>query len=331
MKKSIILVLSLLLMILPVTGTVSAGSDMHGSLKIHYSDRTGNENKAISGAVFSIYKLAGIPGDDSGYVLTDGFLPYSGTVTGLDSMNSLGSEELGTLAYSMKNIIKAQGIKSLASGVTDADGYLTFSSENGTEIGPGIYLVTGDKCVCGTYAYYASSSIIRIPEYDEGSHGWNYSIAVDPKYERITENSTDTTDITVTKIWKEQGISKYRPDAVTVKLYKNTQLYDTVALNKSNDWTYGWKDLEGGNEWFVCENEVSGYTFSVTSDGDVFAITNTPVNPEPESSEPDDDSQKEKLPQTGVLWWPVPVFAAAGLALTALGIVLSRRAGKDSR
>lgn len=50
----------------------------------------------------------------------------------------------------------------------------------------------------------------------------------------------------------------------------------------------------------------------------------------PKDTQPSDDSQPSKLPQTGLLWWPVPVCALAGLVLVALGVRLNgRRGGKD--
>ena len=40
------------------------------------------------------------------------------------------------------------------------------------------------------------------------------------------------------------------------------------------------------------------------------------------------DTPPDKLPQTGQLWWPVPLLASAGLLLTAAGVVIRR---KDQR
>ena len=31
------------------------------------------------------------------------------------------------------------------------------------------------------------------------------------------------------------------------------------------------------------------------------------------------------LPQTGQLWWPVPLLAVAGMALVMLGLIVNRR------
>lgn len=48
-----------------------------------------------------------------------------------------------------------------------------------------------------------------------------------------------------------------------------------------------------------------------------------PTDPPPPTTEPD-----PTLPQTGQLWWPVPLLAAAGMTLFAAGWVLTRSKGQ---
>ncbi len=50
--------------------------------------------------------------------------------------------------------------------------------------------------------------------------------------------------------------------------------------------------------------------------------------PEPTQTQPPDE---EKLPQTGMLWWPVPVLACAGLVFLGVGVALKRRYSADER
>ncbi len=54
--------------------------------------------------------------------------------------------------------------------------------------------------------------------------------------------------------------------------------------------------------------------------------------PEP-TTEPSTDPTKpeQNLPQTGQLWWPVPVLACGGLLLFAIGMALNRRREPDER
>jgi hypothetical protein len=59
------------------------------------------------------------------------------------------------------------------------------------------------------------------------------------------------------------------------------------------------------------EVDISGYVVNIDQHGDTFLLTNSPVKP--------------SLPQTGVLWWPVPVLAAAGLVFLIAGHLLRGR------
>lgn len=53
----------------------------------------------------------------------------------------------------------------------------------------------------------------------------------------------------------------------------------------------------------------------------------TPEKPEtPTTDIPDEPVPLAMLPQTGLLWWPVPVMAVAGAALTSVGMLGRRRA-----
>ena len=45
---------------------------------------------------------------------------------------------------------------------------------------------------------------------------------------------------------------------------------------------------------------------------------------------PPSGSGGKKLPQTGQLWWPVPVLACAGLGCIAVGLFRRREAGDES-
>ena len=82
-------------------------------------------------------------------------------------------------------------------------------------------------------------------------------------------------------------------------------------------WTYTWNDLpvydNQGKEiiWTITEKAISGYTADVTVKGDYFILINYVVKP--------------TLPQTGMLWWPVPVLAAAGMMFIFIGALMRRR------
>lgn len=73
-----------------------------------------------------------------------------------------------------------------------------------------------------------------------------------------------------------------------------------------------WVDKDG-NSLYTTNPSVITVTYTATM-GNV--ITNTRQLKTPSG---------EKLPQTGALWWPVPVFAMAGAFLTVLGCGIERK------
>ena len=133
------------------------------------------------------------------------------------------------------------------------------------------------------------------------------------------EPEGQTTERTVVKVWDDRGSESGRPSSVTVTLLADGEAWDTQALSDSNGWRFTWRDLpatdDGGAEiaWSVSESAVSGYTPSVSQSGTTLVLTNSVSSP--------------RLPQTGQLWWPVPLLAVGGLALLVVGAALGRRFG----
>ncbi len=73
-------------------------------------------------------------------------------------------------------------------------------------------------------------------------------------------------------------------------------------------------------------NEEGVYNITVESKSEMTTPT-VPENP-PKEDKPKEDTPTGKLPQTGVLWWPVPVLFAAGLILYFLGYITELRRSK---
>ena len=74
------------------------------------------------------------------------------------------------------------------------------------------------------------------------------------------------------------------------------------------------------------EKDPGDYKVTVTQEGVTFVITNTysgnsPINP--------DNPSGPKLPQTGQMWWPVPVLVTMGLALIIFGLWRRKGAGYE--
>ena len=143
--------------------------------------------------------------------------------------------------------------------------------------------------------------------------------------------------------WEDGGHEAERPESIVVQLLCGGKVYDTVTLSQDNSWRYQWENLSAGCAWSVVEKTVpDGYTVTVDRQGLTFLVTNTcgeeqPEEPgEPEEpdtpDEPDTPEEPEtpggqdepKLPQTGLLWWPVPLLACCGLLLFLIGWKIRR-------
>ena len=64
-------------------------------------------------------------------------------------------------------------------------------------------------------------------------------------------------DYTVKKVWVDNDDSaKKRPVNVTVDLFCNDELADTITLSEENEWQYRWENLDPEAEWRVVEREI---------------------------------------------------------------------------
>jgi hypothetical protein len=121
----------------------------------------------------------------------------------------------------------------------------------------------------------------------------------------------------VKKVWDDKGYESQRPSSIQVQLMRNGAVYETVTLNANNNWQHIWSSLQAKDsngtdiQWTIKEVDISGYVVNIAQHGDTFLLTNSPVKP--------------SLPQTGVLWWPVPVLAAAGLVFLIAGHLMRGR------
>ena len=125
---------------------------------------------------------------------------------------------------------------------------------------------------------------------------------------------------TVVKVWDDKGYENHRPKSVQITLLQNGTTYETKTLSEANGWQYTWENLprydKGGKEitWTIRETTVSGYVSSIRQNGFTFVLTNT--------------LNKQKLPQTGILWWPVPILVVAGFTFLITG-TFSRKKKDD--
>ncbi len=315
-------------------GNIDTDRDVY--LQIHYQYQYGSKDTElvqIPNTQFDIYCVATVNASCTEFTLTDEFKRYQSEITGMDKLSNLSKDDWYTLASNLSTRVLVDKVIVTASGRTDVSGRVKLPGSSGVSLKQGLYLVMGKKSSYNGYTYQATPFLICLPNRNNVENTWDYTVNVYPKSTRHADNTNDTT-ITrrVIKIWNDTGNETNRPTEVTVKLLKDGVVEDTVTLNKSNNWSHTWNGLSQKNDWSVVENSVNQYSASVKEEGITFAVTNTyttnvPDEPIPFNPvNPDEPVPSEKhLPQTGMLWWPVPVIAAMGLILLTFGIAVRKR------
>lgn len=276
---------------------IKEGADV--SLSVVY----GTEESPVPGAKVDLYKVADVYGFGE-FIPTEEFASYPLQWEDLDSA------QWKLLAETLASYIVTEQMKPLDTGITDADGRVQFPSEN-EKMTTALYLIMGDAYVYKNKVYTLQPTLICLPNRHEDDV-WQYEEEIYLKYEWVDE----VTELQVRKIWSGDD-SKKRPEKITIQLYQGSELYDTVVLNEENNWYYTWKDLKTAYDWKIVEKEVpAGYTVSVGRNGTTFVVTNTYTQTVPKEPE---------LPQTGMLWWPVPILAGTGLLFFLAGWMMRRR------
>ena len=178
-------------------------------------------------------------------------------------------------------------------------------------------------------------------------------------YKAKEENPPDdppkeTKELTVKKVWSDtDNKEKKRPEELKVKLSDGQE----VTLNEANNWTATLKDLpvkdSDGKEISYSWKEgdmPEGYKLTeMKVDDNVTTLTNTyetkeetpPKNDETTPNNPTNNTTpntpsnksvpSEKLPQTGQLWWPVPLMSVMGLILLTAGVKRRKSTGLRNR
>lgn len=234
----------------------------------------------VSDMKVSLYRVA-----DENYKLTGVFSNYS-----IDL-----KQDVQGAANALENRILMDGIEADACVTSDSSGKASF-----TGLETGIYLVVGKEVFQDGVFYMPQVSLVSL----------SGDLSVDLKYEMSDKPSR----IHVLKVWKKDN-KKSRPKSIEVCLLRSDGIVvDKVVLNSDNQWSYTWDNLSTSYTYSVMETSVpSGYKESCTREKDTIVLTNT-------GSYTDKVEKKDEvLPNSGQLWWPVPVLLFVGLVLFGLG------------
>lgn len=252
------------------------------------------DNEPLSGAKYHVYKVANI----SDYATFSSVGPFDKYDLDFEYLDDDG---WNALALQLANYVNEDKIDESISGKTNQIGQLKFEN-----IDLGLYLVVGDIHVVGANTYTPQVFLISLPNMLE-TDKWEYSVEVYPKY----SYDLDVSKIVSKKVrivWDDEGFENRRPKSVVIELYKDGVKHSEVSLNTENNWNYTWESLDNSYEWTVKEIIDSQYYISNSTylDG-TFTIT---------------ISYKSSLPNTGMLWWPVPILFVSGLIIFFIGILV---------
>ncbi len=307
------ILLCLLLMALLPVQTLAAGNidpERPVSLTLSFQD----DGVPLTGAQFDAFLVATV--DVRGELTaTADFAQFNVNIRGEND------DAWRALASTLEGYILLNQIAPTDSGLTDENGQLRFPCEAGS-LPLGLYLVMGRRHVQDGNAYETEPFMVHLPGRDAQQNAWVYDVEAKVKFVSVPEADETPVGLRVIKVWKDNGYTQRRPQEIVIRLLQDGEVYESVTLSQENNWRHEWETLEAGHEWTVVEEPVADYSVEVVQEGVTFVVTNTYERETP-PGEP-------SLPQTGQLWWPVPVLTAGGLLLIVLGL-LRRRGAEDEK
>lgn len=301
-------------LLLPLQALAAGSIDLNRDVSLNISYQDGNI--PLVGASFDIFLVATV--DEYGKLTTTKeFAQFNVNIRGEND------EAWRILTSTLEGYVLRDNIPPTDSGTTNDKGEASLPTA-GKSLKEGLYLVMGHRHLQNGCRYDSAPFMVMLPGLDKDNNVWIYDVTVHTKFDssQIPDNpDDDTVNREVLKVWEDDGHEKDRPKEVIVQLLRDGEVYDTVTLNEENNWRYTWTELDDCYTWNIVEKELEGYTVEVTREGTNFVITNTykgnipakPVTP-----------AKPKLPQTGQLWWPVPVLLAFGMLFVIIGLIQRR-------
>lgn len=233
---------------------VSAVDTQFGSLKLICE----HENVGLAGITWKIYKVGEKNG--SGYTLTEDFADYPVDLSKIMENTDAMTEAASTLS----NFVVFDDLPPSTGGRTNDSGVLTVKS-----IETGLYLAVGTKLKIGTISYFPTPFLIEV-----GDNG-GMDIEAHPKFMVKNTLPGETERFMLRKVWANASSEEDIPPYLTVEIYENGELFDTVELTAADKWTYSW-DGSAESEWRVKEVTVPAGCFVMYRNNEVqFVIMNT--------------------------------------------------------
>lgn len=299
MKKRILrlfcltLLFCMLLGCLTVHALESIDPEREATLTLYYT----KNDLYFSNMEIRIFRVAEAHPDGS----FDLIPPYSGYPINIHGITS--QTEWDEAADTLEAYIAANQVPPTQAAYTDEAGTVHFS-----ELKPGLYFVSEARADTKDSICVFRHFLIYLPTpRDDGSY--LYDTEAKPK----GDIHLPPVEYTVTKLWKDGNHASDRPAEISVGVYLDGVLQETLLLNASNNWTASWQvSGEQTGKWTVAElNIPQPYSVSIVERGSAFTIINTyPSDPE---TPPDTGDDFALLP------W-ILTMCISGCLLLILGI-----------
>lgn len=195
----------------------------------------------------------------------------------------------------------------LATGQTNSQGNLRFQG-----LADGTYLLTGTPFQMQEELCEPEMILVTLPAKDVNGNPANIVI-LRPKFE--IRDAQKEMQYKVIVLWEEVpgDKNKVHPESAEVFLYRNGSVAQSMVLGTTENWQYTWTETDPSAIWAALETVPKGYTVRYERQGNTLIIINTPIVKNHQNT------TEDKLPQTGQLWWPVPILAMSGFVLLLVG------------
>ena len=225
-------------------------------------------------------------------------------------------EQRQRVCSSVEPIILRDKIEPTAVGTVDEDGHVRFEG-----LAAGAYLIRGygKDFYYKDHYYEPVTCLLIVPWHimqtalSEVKDRWVYDIEAFLKY---LEFDTSKAEVKVVKKWDDNNNRDgKRPASVQFNLYCDDSLFETVSLSEKDGWTKTWTGLEAGHRWRIAEVKVASYKTEYNSVPFEIKVSSTVTCYSFEIK----NTYVPTVPQTGQLWWPVPMLILGGLVVAMLG------------
>lgn len=302
------------------------------------------DDKPVQGVRILAHRVAALD-DDGGIEWLTSYAKYH------LSTNIQDNAAAASLAQTLASYVSRDSVKEDLAVKSDANGSVLFG-----QLPMGVYLITGETTTIGRCTYKIVPTLVFLPHLiQDGETGTHAAIELkhESLYDPPDTPQPQTTIRKVLKVW-DLASGNYSREPISVNLLRNGRVHDTKMLSEENNWTYTWRGLDDNCFWSLVEESVpDGFLTSVSKQGITFVVTNSeeiqpdipPVPSEPNPPAPPTESvpdplipadpgpqiptnpnspAKPKLPQTGMLLWPIAILWAAGVS-TGIGSLLFKK------